>query len=72
MFIVGLFVFFIIHLIPGNPAAMMLGPEATPEEIDAFSKSMGLDRPIHIQFAEWISNVIQGDFGTSLFFRGSR
>jgi len=72
MFIVGLFVFFIIHLIPGNPAAMMLGPEATPEEIDAFSRSMGLDRPIPIQFVEWISNVVKGDFGTSLFFQGQQ
>ena len=70
MFIVGIFVFFIIHLIPGNPAAMMLGPEATPEEIDAFSRSMGLDRPIPIQFVEWISNVVRGDFGMSLFFQG--
>jgi len=72
MFIVGLFVFFIIHLIPGNPAAMMLGPEATPEEIDAFSRTMGLDRPIPIQFVEWISNVVRGDFGTSLFFQGQK
>jgi len=72
MFIVGLFVFFIIHLIPGNPAAMMLGPEATPEEIDAFSRSMGLDRPIPIQFVEWISNIVKGDFGTSLFFQGQQ
>ena len=72
MFIVGIFVFFIIHLIPGNPAAMMLGPEATPEEIDAFSRSMGLDRPIPIQFVEWISNVVRGDFGMSLFFQGQQ
>ena len=72
MFIVGLFVFFIIHLIPGNPAAMMLGSEATPEEIDAFSRSMGLDRPIPIQFVEWISNIVKGDFGTSLFFQGQQ
>jgi peptide/nickel transport system permease protein len=72
MFIVGIFVFFIIHLIPGNPAAMMLGPEATPEEIDAFSRSMGLDRPVPIQFVEWISNVIKGDFGMSLFFQGQQ
>jgi len=70
MFIVGIFVFFIIHLIPGNPAAMMLGPEATPEEIDAFSRTMGLDRPVPIQFIEWISNVVKGDFGMSLFFQG--
>ena len=72
MFIVGIFVFFIIHLIPGNPAAMMLGPEATPEEIDAFSRTMGLDRPIPIQFVEWISNVVKGDFGMSLFFQGQK
>jgi len=72
MFIVGIFVFFIIHLIPGNPAAMMLGPEATQEEIDTFSRSMGLDRPIPIQFVEWISNVVRGDFGTSLFFQGQK
>ena len=72
MFIVGIFVFFIIHLIPGNPAAMMLGPEATQEEIDVFSRSMGLDRSIPIQFVEWISNVVRGDFGTSLFFQGQK
>ena len=72
MFIVGIFVFFIIHLIPGNPAAMMLGPEATQEEIDAFSKTMGLDKPVPIQFAEWISNVVKGDFGMSLFFQGQK
>jgi peptide/nickel transport system permease protein len=50
----------------------MLGPEATPEEIDAFSRSMGLGRPIPIQFVEWISNVVRGDFGTSLFFQGQQ
>jgi len=72
MFLVGIFVFFIIHLIPGNPAAMMLGPEATQEEIDAFSKTMGLDKPVPIQFAEWISNVVKGDFGMSLFFQGQK
>ncbi len=72
MFIVGIFVFFIIHLIPGNPAAMMLGPEATPEEIDAFTRTMGLDRPIPHQFAEWFSNVVKGDFGMSLFFQGQK
>ena len=72
IFIVGIFVFFIIHLIPGNPAAMMLGPEATQEEIDAFSRTMGLDRPIPIQFVEWISNVVKGDFGMSLFFQGQK
>jgi peptide/nickel transport system permease protein len=51
---------------------MMLGPEATQEEIDDFSRVMGLDRPIPIQFVEWFSNVIKGDFGISLFFQGQQ
>jgi len=70
LFIVGVFIFFIIHVIPGNPAAMMLGPEASPEDIEEFSKIMGLDKPVPIQFAEWSSKVVRGDFGKSLFFQG--
>lgn len=70
LFIVGTIVFFIMHLLPGNPAALMLGPEATQEEINALSRSMGLDRSVFIQFFEWVTNVIQGDFGSSIFFRG--
>jgi len=70
LLIVGIFVFFVIRVIPGDPAAMMLGPEATAEDIEALSKTMGLDRSIPIQFVEWSSKVVKGDFGTSLFFQG--
>lgn len=70
MFVVGMIVFFLMHLLPGNPAAMMLGPEATLEEIEALSEKMGLNRPIPVQFAEWISNILTGDLGTSIFFQG--
>ena len=70
MLIVGTIVFFVMHLLPGDPAAMMLGPEATQEEIAALSERLGLDRPIPIQFVEWFSNIIRGDLGTSLFFQG--
>jgi peptide/nickel transport system permease protein len=70
MIIVGVIVFFMMHLLPGNPAAMMLGPEATQEEITALAQKMGLDRPIPVQFIEWFSNIIKGDFGTSIFFQG--
>lgn len=70
LLIVAIFVFFIIRVVPGNPAAMMLGPEATSEDIEFLSKQMGLDRPIPIQFLEWIFNVVKGDFGNSIFFRG--
>lgn len=48
----------------------MLGPEATQEEIDALSRSMGLERSVFVQFFEWSKNVIQGDFGSSIFFQG--
>ncbi|MBA7540801.1 Glutathione transport system permease protein GsiC [subsurface metagenome] len=72
MLIVAIFVFFIMHVIPGNPAAMMLGPEATPKEIEALSKAMGLERPIPIQFVGWISKVIRGNLGVSLFFQGQQ
>jgi len=72
MLIVAIFVFFLMHVIPGNPAAMMLGPEATPEEIEALSKAMGLERPVPIQFVGWISKVIRGNLGVSLFFQGQQ
>ncbi len=72
MLIVAIFVFFIMHVIPGNPAAMMLGPEATPEEIEALSKAMGLERPVPIQFVGWISKVMRGNLGVSLFFQGQQ
>lgn len=70
LLIVGTIVFFIMRLLPGDPAAMMLGPEATDEEIRLLSTQMGLDRPIPIQFFEWFKKILQGDFGSSLFFRG--
>jgi len=72
MLIVAIFVFFIMHIIPGNPAAMILGPEATPEEIEALSKTMGLERPVPIQFVGWISKVARGNLGVSLFFQGQQ
>jgi len=70
LIIVAIFIFFIIRVLPGDPAAMMLGPEATAEDVEFLSKQMGLDRPIPIQFIEWISNIVKGDFGNSIFFNG--
>ncbi len=72
LFCVGTIVFFVMHLMPGDPASMMLGPEATDEEIRALTEKMGLNRPVLVQFFEWFSHVIRGDLGSSLFFRGSR
>jgi len=65
----SLLIFLFIHLIPGDPAAVLLGDTATPEEIAALTARMGLDQPIWKQYGLWLGNVLQGDLGTSLFFR---
>jgi len=62
-------VFLFVHLIPGDPAAILLGDTATPEEIAELTRAMGLDRSLVTQYFLWLGNVLQGDFGTSIFFR---
>ena len=62
-------VFLFIHLIPGDPAAVLLGDTATPEEISLLTKELGLDQPLWQQYIAWFSNVLKGDFGNSLFFK---
>lgn len=59
-------VFSILHLAPGNPAAIILGPQATPEAIAAMEKELGLNRPIYVQYVDWIAGILQGDWGTSI------
>jgi peptide/nickel transport system permease protein len=58
-------VFTIVRLIPGDPAAVMLGTEATPAAIAQIRREMGLDAPIAIQYLAWLRNVLRGNFGTS-------
>lgn len=53
-------------LIPGNPAAILLGPRATPEAVEQFSRLMGLDRPVWERFGLFVWNVLQGDLGTDV------
>lgn len=65
----ALLVFSFMHLMPGDPAAVMLGDSATPEKVEALREAMGLNKPIHIQFVRWFSKVLQGDFGDSIFFQ---
>lgn len=63
----SLVVFFIIHMIPGDPATMMAGPGATQADVDAMSARMGLDQPIWKQYYRWLSKIIlHGDLGVSL------
>lgn len=59
--------FVLIHLAPGDPAAVMLGPDATPQEVEALRHILGLDQPLILQLARWYARVLQGDLGYSIF-----
>ncbi len=61
-------VFFMVR-ITGDPAALMMSKEATPEQIDAFRHAMGFDRPLVVQFFDYVSKVVRGDFGDSLHYK---
>lgn len=69
MFAASLLVFSFIHLIPGDPASVMLGDQATPEEIAALQTKLGFNQPLHQQYVLWLQKVLQGDFGESVFFQ---
>lgn len=67
MGIVGVFVFLLLHLSPGDPAAIIAGDNATPDQIAAIRQRLGLEDPLPIQFIRWAGGVIQGDLGVSIF-----
>ena len=66
MAVVAAVVFAILRLTPGDPAAILAGDSATPEQLEAIRASMGLDQPVYLQFFNWIGHLLQGDLGTSL------
>lgn len=67
MFVVAVVVFFLIHLTPGDPASIILGPEALPEDVEELREELGLNLPIIQQFFIWLSGIFKGDLGWSLF-----
>jgi peptide/nickel transport system permease protein len=67
--VVAVVVFLLIHLTPGDPAAVMLGPEASAADVEALRTQLGLNDPLHVQFLRWLGGVLQGDLGQSLFIR---
>src|SRR5258706_570727 len=62
-------VFFLIHLIPGDPAAAMLGEGAAPADVAALRSALGLDRPRPVQYASWLKGLAHGDLGASILTR---
>ncbi|GIO23443.1 ABC transporter permease [Oceanobacillus sp. J11TS1] len=69
--VVAVAVFFIVHLSPGEPASVILGPNASQGDIEALKTELGHDRPIHEQFFTWIGNTITGDLGESIYAHDS-
>jgi peptide/nickel transport system permease protein len=64
--LVSLIAFGLMQLVPGDPAILIGGPNATPQEIQQIRVQLGLDRPFHIQLLSWYANLLQGDLGVSL------
>ncbi len=65
--IVGIVVFALVHLTPGDPAAVILGDRATAEDIERLRDQLGLNDPLPIQFVRWIGGAVRLDFGDSIF-----
>lgn len=61
-------IFIVIRLIPGDPIAVLLGPDATPEAAEALRQELGLDRPVYLQYLEFVGRALRFDFGDSLRF----
>lgn len=66
LFFVSLVVFSLLHALPGDPAVLFLGQEADPETIARFKTRLGLDRPLIVQYGDWLLKALQGDLGRSL------
>ena len=71
LLVASFLIFVFIRLIPGDPAAIMLGDQATPEAIEALRVEMGLEESLVSQYLHWLSNVVRGDLGESIFFQVS-
>ncbi|WP_407155296.1 ABC transporter permease [Bradyrhizobium sp. STM 3557] len=66
MGVVALFVFLLLRLTPGDPAAILAGDNATAEQLERIRSSLGLNQPIYVQFVSWTNQLLHGDLGVSL------
>jgi peptide/nickel transport system permease protein len=67
MGVVALFVFSLLYIAPGDPAAVIAGDQATPADVERIRQNLGLDRPFLVRFGEWVWQILHGDLGTSIF-----
>src|SRR5260370_9550407 len=66
LFGISLLVFLLVHLIPGDVAQILLGTQATDQQIETLRRTFGLNRPLPLQYLDWLSHVLTGDFCVSL------
>ncbi|MDQ0176749.1 glutathione ABC transporter permease GsiC [Bacillus chungangensis] len=66
LFLVSILIFLFVHMIPGDPARLVAGEDATIEDVEIVRKELGLDKPMHEQYVHYMKNLLQGDLGTSL------
>jgi len=67
MAVVALFVFSLLYIAPGDPAAVIAGDQASPADVERIRQSLGLDQPFAIRFGAWVWQILHGDLGTSIF-----
>src|SRR5215208_4513985 len=65
---VTILVFFLIHLVPGDPARTILGNQATDQRVSLLRHDWGLDQPLPVQYAKFMGRLVHGDLGSSLFY----
>ena len=63
---VSIITFFLARVVPSNPAALYIGPKARADDIERVSKQLGLDRPLPVQYAIYMGELLHGDLGTSI------
>jgi peptide/nickel transport system permease protein len=66
LFLVSVLVFVVVRVLPGDPALLIMGTEASPEAAAALRRAMGFDRPLPVQYVEWVRRALQGDLGRSI------
>ena len=71
LLVVSVVIFMLVHLAPGDPAAALLGDQATDAEIAALRDRMGLNAPLPLQYINWLVGIFHGDLGESVFMRGT-
>ena len=67
--VVATVAFVLIHLSPGDPAAIIAGPDAPAEDVEQIRRTLGLEQPLHMQLLRWYGRLVQGDLGQSIFLR---